>query len=57
MEQFANCVVSANTTNTFKTRLELDGLNSDTIRISFVISGNSCKEPEVVARFSTKNLS
>jgi len=55
MEHLPNCVVSANTTNTFKTR-EI-GLNSGTIRILFIISGHSCKETEVVASFSTKNLS
>jgi len=47
-----NWVVSANTTNTFKARL-----NSGTIGILYIISEHSCKEPEVVASVYMKNLS
>jgi len=41
----SNWVVSANTTNTFKTRLDKFGHKQDVI---YMISGHSCKEPEVV---------
>ena len=49
-----NWVVSANTTNTFKTRLDKFWHNQDVI---IIISGHSCMEPEVVASFCMKNLS
>jgi len=54
MEQFAR-VVSANTTNTFKTRLDKFWHNHQSGRS--IISGHRCKEPKVVASFRTKNLS
>ena len=52
-KRLPNWVVSANTTNTFK----IDCINSGTTRILYIISGHSCKEPEVVASFCMKTLS
>ena len=48
-----NWVVSANTTNTFKARLD----NSGIIKMLCMILKHSCKEPEVVASVYMKNLS
>jgi len=47
-----NWFVSANTTNTLKQ----GWINSGIIKILYIISGHSCKEPEVVARVCMKNL-
>ena len=44
--------LSANTTKTFKARLDKFWHNQDII----IISGHSCKEPEVVAIVYMKNL-
>ena len=48
-----NFVVSANTTDTFKTRLDKFWHNQDILDI---ISGHSCREPEATASCYTKNL-
>jgi len=49
-----NWIVSANTTNTSKARLDKFWHNQDII---YIISKHSYKEPEVVASVYMKNLS
>ena len=48
-----NWVVSAN----ILTRLKQDWINFGIIKISYIISEHSCKEPEVVVSVYVKNIS
>jgi len=54
MEQFAQhglCLL------TLLTPLKQDWINSGIIKILYIISGHSCKEPEVVSSVYINNLS
>ena len=48
-----NSVVSANTTNTFKVRLDKFWHNQDI----YMILEHSCREPEVVVKYCVRNFS